>query len=388
MNGKLIVSEAGRDRVHELCDERTVIGTGVDADLHLKQAEVASAHCEIKRTSSGFKIVDLETASGTTINGNVVNQHALQNGDTIQLGAARLTYLGDSAATKAKPKSAPPSPLTFHPTNEEGEPRRFYRHEGQSGLGAGPKAALILAALSILALILVWLGKSIPNEEGRKQLQEAQALIAKKNVGSVRKGLRLLETLPPGTIQERTLEEMKEKAKEKIFNLERGKTNIEAENEFRRILEYHLSHKNDTGYLRSQIPLFKKRYPDSQRIEELERRLSTAAGGGASKQAAWDAAEDGLRTFLGKDDYKGAFDVLKRMEADDDFVRGHGTRIATYRGTLERQFGRHFAKEKTRALALHQQGKVELAKRIYQTLASVGCEPYSSQAKLLLTKLQ
>jgi len=388
MNGKLIVSEGGRDRVHELCDEHTVVGTGNEADLHLRQPEIAPAHCDIKLTPAGYKLVDLETTTGTTVNGQVVNQHLLQNGDTIQLGKVRITFLGDSAQPPERPRSAPPKPLTAQPKDKEGRPRHFYRHESRNELQTGPKVALILACLGVAALILIWLGKSVPNAEGRQQFTQAQELLKKDNVTAIKQALALLDNLPPGTVKELRLDEIKDQAKGRLFELEQARSDRASAVEFQRILEYHLSHPEDAGYLRSQIPIFRSQYPDSPHLSDLEQRLQAAAAGGAGKIAAWEAAEDALRGFIADEDFKKAFAVLGQLEADDHHSRSRGPRIATYRAALERRFEKHFTKMKQRALDLHQKGQIDQARAIYENLAAVQCEPYSSQAKLLAAKLQ
>ena len=389
MNGRLIISESGRDRIHELYDERTVIGRGVDADLNLKNPAVASAHCEVKRTATGFKVVDLETTDGTKVNGQLINQQTLQNGDTIQIGEVRITYLGESGAVERPAKKAPPQPLTFHPTDAQGEPHRFYRHEQKRGLGSGPKAALILAALGILALILVWLGRSIPNEEPIGRYRDAVSMLDDEaaSARSIEQAIQILENLPPGTVQERDLVHMIETAKGRLFNLVGPVMNQEAQDEFTRIMQYYKSHSEDIGYLQGQVRYFREHYPETGQLVQLEETLEEVLAGGPEGKKKWSEAQQFLRHALKNADFRGAFDALTKLDGDAIMVRAHGPRIATYRNTFERAFKRHFEDMKARALSAHEAGDTERARRIYAQLANVGLEPYSSQAKTLLNSL-
>ena len=391
MNGKLIVSENGRDRVHELCDERTVVGTGPDADLHLRQSDVGAAHCEVNRIDGGFKVVDLETADGTKVNGQFINHHVLKNGDTIQIASARITYLGDSAPEKKASRAAPPPVLKVHPKDEDGEPRRFYRHEQNTGLPNGARAAIILAVISLLALILVKMGTTIPNEEGHRTYREAKELIQigteNGDARKLAKGISMLENLPEGIVLQRDREFQIEEAKGKLLELEGAAEQDKARAEYNRIIDYWESHPDDVGYLRRQTLFFRDAYPDSVLIKDLERRLGRAEAGGDEGLARWEKAQGDLRLSLRGKDFKAAFAKLAELEADPKIGTTRSGDLSTYRRTFERAFKTHFATEKARALQAFQAGDIGRAKAIYKGIVDVGQEPFASQAKGLLEKL-
>ncbi len=388
MNGKLIVSEHGRDRIPELCDEQTIVGRGRDADLHLKHPNVAAEHCAIKRTPSGFKVVDLETIEGTKVNGHLVNQHVLQNGDTIQIGEVRITFLGDSGAPEQPSRKAPQPPLTSHPTNAEGEPHRFYRHDQKTGLGTGPKVALIIAALGILTLILVSLGQNVPNEAGVLRFQEARRLLEnEKDPRSIKRAIEILENLPPGTVQEHDRVNMIYAAQSRLLDLGNGGVDPKAEIEFTRIMQYYNNHKENIGYLKGQVRDFREHFPGSGQLLKLEATLEDALGGGEEGRQKWSAAQEFLRHALKNAEFKGALETLAQLEGDAAMLRIHGSRIATYRRTFERAFKSHFEIMTARALSAHERGKTELARLIYSQLEDAGLEPYASQARTLLESL-
>lgn len=130
MDGRLIVVEGGRNRIHDIFDDVLVVGSGAEVSLRLHDPKVAPAHCEIRRMAHGFKLVDLETTAGTLVNDHSVNQHFLKDGDVIKIGGARITYHGISSAD-TPPARPVPKPLTKLPVDDDGRPKRFYRHEGQ-----------------------------------------------------------------------------------------------------------------------------------------------------------------------------------------------------------------------------------------------------------------
>jgi hypothetical protein len=81
-------------------------GSGPSCRLVLADAAVSREHLEFKRAGGGWKVVDLESATGTRVNGGFVNQRALAEGDVIEVGGARLEYRAGPLAAGA-PVPAP-----------------------------------------------------------------------------------------------------------------------------------------------------------------------------------------------------------------------------------------------------------------------------------------
>jgi uncharacterized protein YkwD len=130
MNGKLVVTEAGREIVHELLDTVTVVGKGPDADLTLRDASASARHFEVRRIDQGWKVVDLESKAGTKVNGKFTNQHLSAHGDVIMVGGAKITFMGATAPAAPAAKKPPKAVITEAPKNVEGEPERFYHEPG------------------------------------------------------------------------------------------------------------------------------------------------------------------------------------------------------------------------------------------------------------------
>ncbi len=81
--------------------EKDVVTCGRDSasDIFLDDVTVSRRHAEIRRDSSGFKIVDSDSLNGTFVNRNRVNSAALKNGDEIQIGKFKLVIFTEANPT-------------------------------------------------------------------------------------------------------------------------------------------------------------------------------------------------------------------------------------------------------------------------------------------------
>jgi hypothetical protein len=85
----LVLPDGGRVA---LGDEPTVIGRTPDCAIALSDPQVSRHHAEVRRGDFGFRIVDLGSTNGTQVNGVVVKEHSLADGDVIVVGATSLRY--------------------------------------------------------------------------------------------------------------------------------------------------------------------------------------------------------------------------------------------------------------------------------------------------------
>jgi pSer/pThr/pTyr-binding forkhead associated (FHA) protein len=102
----------------------TVIGRRHDCDLCIPLMVVSRRHCQISQNNETVKIRDLDSGSGTFVNGKRISDATLQAGDYITIGP--LTFLlqidGEPKEIKppqpAKPKSAPKKASPKSPAEE------------------------------------------------------------------------------------------------------------------------------------------------------------------------------------------------------------------------------------------------------------------------------
>jgi hypothetical protein len=89
-----IRSGGGRaGEVFELAGERMRIGRSPDAEVFLDDVTVSRNHALLVRRRDGLYVDDLGSLNGTYVNRHRIESHRLTNGDELQVGKYKLTYL-------------------------------------------------------------------------------------------------------------------------------------------------------------------------------------------------------------------------------------------------------------------------------------------------------
>jgi FhaA, N-terminal domain/FHA domain len=76
----------------DLGEEPVRIGRLPDCAIALSDTQVSRHHAEVRRDERGFVVVDLGSLNGTTVNGVAVQDHALADGDVINIGETTIRY--------------------------------------------------------------------------------------------------------------------------------------------------------------------------------------------------------------------------------------------------------------------------------------------------------
>ena len=76
----------------ELGTETAIIGRMPDCALPLSDPQVSRHHAEIRKDDYGYRLVDMGSMNGTQVNGLLVREHVLTDGDVITVGATSLRY--------------------------------------------------------------------------------------------------------------------------------------------------------------------------------------------------------------------------------------------------------------------------------------------------------
>ena len=87
--GALVLPDGRRIQLGE---EPVRIGRLPDCAIALSDSQVSRHHAEVRRAEQGFTVVDLGSLNGTTVNGVVVQEHALADGDVISVGETEIRY--------------------------------------------------------------------------------------------------------------------------------------------------------------------------------------------------------------------------------------------------------------------------------------------------------
>ncbi len=94
--GAALVIRSGGGRVGEsfpIEGERLSIGRRPDADVFLDDVTVSRDHALLVHRTDGWHLDDLGSLNGTYVNRNRVESHRLEDGDELQIGKYKLTFL-------------------------------------------------------------------------------------------------------------------------------------------------------------------------------------------------------------------------------------------------------------------------------------------------------
>ncbi len=95
-DGAALVIRAGGGRVGEsfaLGGERMTVGRRPDSDVFLDDVTVSRDHALIVRRSGAFWLDDLGSLNGTYVNRRRIDSHRLEDGDELQIGKYKLSFI-------------------------------------------------------------------------------------------------------------------------------------------------------------------------------------------------------------------------------------------------------------------------------------------------------
>jgi FHA domain-containing protein/zinc ribbon protein len=94
--GAAVVIRAGGGRVGEsfaLDQDRMTIGRRPDSDVFLDDVTVSRDHALLVKRGGDFYLDDLGSLNGTYVNRHRIESHRLEDGDELQVGKFKLTFL-------------------------------------------------------------------------------------------------------------------------------------------------------------------------------------------------------------------------------------------------------------------------------------------------------
>ena len=94
--GPALVVRSGGGRAGEhfsLQEESVTVGRSPDCDIFLDDVTVSRKHAELLQEDGRFTIRDLGSLNGTYVNRRRIDSSPLSDGDELQIGKYRLTFL-------------------------------------------------------------------------------------------------------------------------------------------------------------------------------------------------------------------------------------------------------------------------------------------------------
>lgn len=170
---QLIRREDGKEVVFELGDQPVLIGRGDGAGIRIQDEKASREHFQIERAPPGYKLVDLESRNGTKVNGKVVNQQPLRDGDRIEVGTTLFEFRDHARAPDLLPPEKPVERPLERTATRRMAPRR--RSSSPSVAGVGVAVAAILAGGALL--FAAFLAFSSNEPDWGAEVLAAQALV-------------------------------------------------------------------------------------------------------------------------------------------------------------------------------------------------------------------
>jgi hypothetical protein len=96
ISGPALVVRSGGGRAGETfhpMGERTTIGRSPDCEVFLDDVTVSRKHAVLVQQGERFEVEDLSSLNGTFLNRKRIEKAQLEDGDELQIGKYRLTFL-------------------------------------------------------------------------------------------------------------------------------------------------------------------------------------------------------------------------------------------------------------------------------------------------------
>ncbi len=87
--GSLVLPDGSR---RALGDDTILVGRLPDCEIVIDDPRVSRRHAEIKPEASGFRLIDLDSLNGTTVNGSSIRERVLVDRDVITIGSHSLRF--------------------------------------------------------------------------------------------------------------------------------------------------------------------------------------------------------------------------------------------------------------------------------------------------------
>jgi predicted component of type VI protein secretion system len=109
----VVVTVDGNEIARRAVLESLTIGRSTDCDVAIIDRRVSRQHCRIERADGAWRVADLDSHNGTYVHGQRMRESYLRDGDSFEVGHARVTFheVGYVPGRPAEPGQKPPPSL-------------------------------------------------------------------------------------------------------------------------------------------------------------------------------------------------------------------------------------------------------------------------------------
>jgi MoxR-like ATPase len=125
-----IITADGNQRSFPLTAPRCTIGRSSDCDLHLEADGLSRHHACVYNTDGQWRVQDMGSSNGTTLNGRAIDDNTIGTGDTIKIGNLSIVFDGDEPA--APVAEAAPAVVEVAPEVREDQVRAIVQRMSEN----------------------------------------------------------------------------------------------------------------------------------------------------------------------------------------------------------------------------------------------------------------
>jgi predicted component of type VI protein secretion system len=89
----LVLKMNGTERIIVWDSQDVSVGRAAENDISIDDAALSRRHAEFYRKGGAWAVKDLGTSNGTTVNGDTIREHVLQNKDVVRFGDIEISFV-------------------------------------------------------------------------------------------------------------------------------------------------------------------------------------------------------------------------------------------------------------------------------------------------------
>lgn len=327
-----------RGAVEEIFDLRTSVvsmGRSSENTILVEDKQSSRKHCQVEKTEDGdWKLVDLESRNGTKVNGAVVNQHLLKDGDRIEIGDVALIFEADRLELLPSTATAPPPQPAGRPMGPgvaaAGVPRpvagprpaAYRRSSSSSSTAVAAMFAVFILVGAFVAVKFINRGEDPAMVEARGRLARAEALKTEAlahdptdpewRQRKFEEAVRELQAIP------QAVRIYWDEAQPKIGELQRAADNerqmVGAQmprGQLDELKAYAAAHPEDLDGIQKRVDAFRRKFTDPELVKEADEVLGVAlAAKSGAQEEEFKTVSRAVDEMMRASDFAGACKAL------------------------------------------------------------------------------